>query len=1730
MKSRTVKTLAIMIAIAMVVSPVSAAIAPTPVEARGSLPSRNDLVPTGSTSTDKFAVEEATSLEQYVVNKDGTLGYIVLFEGDSLVKVSGGAQGVDVNTIASQNYLASLAEKRSSILSQAEKEIGRQIEVKYVYDVILNGVSVNLTPEEADALSALPGIKKVLKDTIHVLDTDAGPAWLGAPEIWDGTAVPDEMGTQGEGVLVGILDTGINFDHPSFSDEPADEFVYTWEGDYLGVCAPDGDPDYADACNDKVVGAYSYTADAPSDFVTPEDSEGHGSHTASTVAGNTVDLEFYGTPVTISGMAPHAQIISYDVCYPTPSGGQCAGDDSVAAVQQAIEDGVDVINYSISGGEDPYNDPVELAFLEATDAGIVVSTSAGNEGPAAETVAHRSPWLLSTAASSHNRKFTSIVDFSNPSYQGIATLAGEHPFTEDLSNKPVKFSGEDSGNDLGCDAYPEDFFAGSIALIKRGTCTFSVKVLNAEDAGAVGVLIYTDDRAPGPMSVSGTHIPAVMLDIPGTVGDEIAAWVAETTDETVSISAYGRYVDDDYGDIMADFSSRGPNTTFDVLKPDVSAPGLEILAAVADGTIEPDEEAEFDLYQGTSMASPHDAGAAALLKALHPDWTPAEIKSALMLTGYDGLLKEDKTTDADPFDIGAGRIQLELAGLTGLVMDETIDNYEAADPALGGDPRSLNLASLYHSECVGECSWTRTFTSVAGVSATYTVSAPDWITVEPATFTIAPGATQEITITADVADLPTDEWLFGNVEFNTESFHPGGDPVILLQQDFTDATFPPTDWAVYNVDGAGSTWARDTTRFYSTPAAAKHAYNCSAGQEGWLVTPQIAIPSSGFTTLSFFENGDYTSDIVYHGILVSTGSAVPADGDFVEVAALSAPPEDAWTANPTLIDLSTYAEQSVYVAFKYTGNCADSWWIDDVMVSNVAAGAPISDVAIPVAVLPTTGNLPDMTKFDSHRDADSGTLVDLKAVEITDLTVDTYGFVKGVKNEIQLAQDPTNGDPYDNLDKVWYTVVPMDAGAARLVAEITATTAVDLDMFWGFDVNEDGLPSADEEYGYSATATAFEYLSEWGFPVPFYDVWILVQNWQGSGAPLDDITLSIGNVPYAPADPSTMTVLGPTSNPAGEPFTLDILWHDIDTEAGDRLYGLIDVYADAEYETEIGLTQIDVKRGVDDVVKTADVETATVGDVITYSIEITNFATDPTEYALNDVLPEGVTYVPDSATGGPVYDSATNAITWTGTIEPAHYAYDWTTSADDPACTLEVMPDGNPDAYLDWKTTTYGFSTNSSISGDSFWYSTFATYPAFNYYGVDYTGMHFTDDGYAGFAFEDVDYINQEIPDPTDPNNVLAAFWDDLVVQYDAATNKGVTLVGDGASFATIEYDDVYRWSGSTSVTMDVEIGYFLQPDDAPGMYEIVFAFDNIQPGFLSSASATIGVENADGTVGTLVSYNDPALAIENGSAICFDYVLVPPVHTITFQVVVDEDAEHGWIVNEAIHDTDSDFTVEESAVAKFAVDIPPVAVDDSYSAFEDTTLTVAAPGVLANDTDAEDDPLTASLVDDVEHGTLTLKSDGSFVYIPDPDYYGEDTFTYVANDGFADSDPATVTITISNVNDSPAAVDDYYETDQDTTLNVPAPGVLENDVDPDPTDGILADLKTGPLHGSLILNEDGSFTYVPQAGFFGTDSFVYYMIATPNSNGTTSAFVDEALVTIVVKPAHTLYLPIILK
>jgi hypothetical protein len=225
-------------------------------------------------------------------------------------------------------------------------------------------------------------------------------------------------------------------------------------------------------------------------------------------------------------------------------------------------------------------------------------------------------------------------------------------------------------------------------------------------------------------------------------------------------------------DQMATFSSRGPNgLVLDIIKPDLSAPGVQILAGASPQHNGPGLQGQlFQVLQGTSMSSPHVAGAAALLKALHPSWTPAEIQSALMSTAKTtGVVKQDGSTAADPFDRGGGRIDLAVAARAGFVLDETTAHYLAANPSLGGNPATINQASLSNSVCVIMCSWTRRLTSTASVPVTWSVSstvpASMQLMAKPNSFTLNPGATQTITFTANVVDMPAGAWAFAQVNF-----------------------------------------------------------------------------------------------------------------------------------------------------------------------------------------------------------------------------------------------------------------------------------------------------------------------------------------------------------------------------------------------------------------------------------------------------------------------------------------------------------------------------------------------------------------------------------------------------------------------------------------------------------------------------------------------------------------------------------------------------------------------------------------------------------------------------------------------------------------------------------------------------------------------------------------------------------------------------------------------------
>ena len=674
-----------------------------------------------------------------------------------------GANKLDTTAPASLAYKAYLEGKQVDFISRMGASLGRSVEVRFQYLNVLNALAVKVSHEEALALAQMPGVLAVYPDRAREIDTDASPAFMGAPTFWEGEFGQDKH--RGEGVIVAMLDTGVNPEHPSFAATDGYGYTHTnpfGAGTYVGVCDPDADDYDVDfPCNDKLIGAYNFYSGPDPQPTSARDWHDHGSHVGSTIAGNKHDaiISELGIPRTISGVAPRANIISYLVCFPS-----CYDTGIVAATEQALDDGVDVLNYSISGGDDPWDDPVDLAFLEATAAGMFVSTSAGNDGPGASTVAHTGPWNAAVAASTQNRSFANDLSVIAPTapvdLQNIYALRGENVIISADVEAPIKY---DPDNNLGCEDFDSGFFDDSFALIQRGDCPFADKEANARAAGAIGLVVFNNAAGlPIVMGATTGDIPAVMISKDD--GEALKDYILDHPDTTeILLSATHAVIDDSLGDIMADFSSRGPSQ-WDLLKPDYTAPGVNILAAGHES------EDAYVFMQGTSMASPHAAGAAALMVQRYPTWTPAEIKSALAMTAYQDVLKENGVDPAGYFDMGSGRIDLHEGAQVGLVMNETFANYLAADPHDGGDPKTLNQPSMVDHKCVESCSFTRTVRNVLTDATTYavTVEAPAGmqVSVVPNNFTIPKDETQELEITVDVDMdvLDPGEWVFGQIE------------------------------------------------------------------------------------------------------------------------------------------------------------------------------------------------------------------------------------------------------------------------------------------------------------------------------------------------------------------------------------------------------------------------------------------------------------------------------------------------------------------------------------------------------------------------------------------------------------------------------------------------------------------------------------------------------------------------------------------------------------------------------------------------------------------------------------------------------------------------------------------------------------------------------------------------------------------------------------------------------
>jgi subtilisin family serine protease len=633
---------------------------------------------------------------------------------------------------------------------------------------VYGGVAVKVAGNRIDDLLRIPGVAAVQKDTLQKPLTDSSPGFIGAPTIYNQLGETDE--DAGKGAIVGVLDTGAWPEHPSYVDHgnlpapppKADGTPRTCDfGD--NPLTPASDPF---VCQDKLISGEPFL-DTYNALIGGEvypdsarDSNGHGTHTSTTAAGGPVAN---ANPLgidrgAIHGIAPGAHVAVYKVC-----GEQgCFSTDSAAAVAQAILDGVDAINFSISGGIDPYADTVELAFLDAYAAGVLVSASAGNEGPDAGTVNHNGPWVQTVAASTQRRTFRSTVTLSG----GGATLqvSGATITAGIASPLPVVKASDPPYSNVGCDApAAPGTFTGKIVACQRGPNRV-LRGFNVLQGGAAGMILY--NATPLDIMTDNHWLPTVHITQPES--DQLLAFLTAHPDTTGSFPQGARTTWQ--GDRVTFFSSRGPGA--DWLKPDITAPGLHILAGNTPTPEAPVLGPPGNLFQaiaGTSMSSPHAAGSAALVAALHPNWTPGQIKSALETTARTaGVTKSNGTTPADPFDVGGGRVDLTKAGDPGLTFDETAANYAAA----AGTPMDridLNTPSVNAPTMPGVISTTRTAKNVTNRILTYIASAQSSagtsISVSPSVFVLGPGRERTLNIRISAPAVAEGQY-FGRINLN----------------------------------------------------------------------------------------------------------------------------------------------------------------------------------------------------------------------------------------------------------------------------------------------------------------------------------------------------------------------------------------------------------------------------------------------------------------------------------------------------------------------------------------------------------------------------------------------------------------------------------------------------------------------------------------------------------------------------------------------------------------------------------------------------------------------------------------------------------------------------------------------------------------------------------------------------------------------------------------------------
>jgi minor extracellular serine protease Vpr len=643
---------------------------------------------------------------------------------------------VDFDSASLRSERARLAHTRNDF-KQWLRTNAPEAQITSEFDIAVHGVGVKLNGTTLGTLRSAPMVRRAELQMIYqpIAHDDPDLSLVNANEAWTQAG---GAANAGAGVKVAVIDSGIDVTHPCFGDAG------------YPVQAQSGDTSLT---NNKVIVAKVFNNNADKDDLDASAVNAHGTHVAGTVACNAhtpAVVDGVDIPYDPSGVAPRALLGNYNV-FPG-NVGSARSEDILDALDEAYSDGFDVANMSLGGARNDGGGAFLLdnAVDNLDQANMVVAVAAGNEGPGYFTVHYpgAAPRALTAGASTVGHGVVNVVEVDGAAYEAVvgdfAELDGDVTAPLDVVLDPA--SGFPHGLNLACDDSPAlPDLTGLIALLGRGTCDFTVKMRNAQNAGAVGVIMVDRvEEAPFVMSHNDLEprptIPGVMVRL------SAGASIDDHDGDAATLKALGVYVTNPANtNLMAGFSSWGPTHGDLLIKPDVTAPGADVLSSVpATACSVPPCWAFFG---GTSMATPHLAGAAAVVRGIHPTWSAPEVRSAIVNTAQQNVLRHPETDAVtnDALIVGAGLLDVDAAGHAAAALDPVSQSFGSVSTGSG---RSLSNSFV--------------ITNLAAVPKTFTVTLADdasdgvLFSTNAGTVTLGPGQATSATVTMDAAKAAAD--------------------------------------------------------------------------------------------------------------------------------------------------------------------------------------------------------------------------------------------------------------------------------------------------------------------------------------------------------------------------------------------------------------------------------------------------------------------------------------------------------------------------------------------------------------------------------------------------------------------------------------------------------------------------------------------------------------------------------------------------------------------------------------------------------------------------------------------------------------------------------------------------------------------------------------------------------------------------------------------------------------